>query len=502
MPVHPVGFLVLTVNGVFGIPVSGKSVTLESFGLSPERLKLVEISPKAGDSGELLDIAGLVQTLDGPPSDNPIASRIGGFSDVSEAEKQPGILDAELIAMILSPQLGKHNSYQNFDKFLSSGGSMGLQTDMLPYGTYAVNPLLVQVEEMPIVSVRQGEVAVVRANEGLPSVDMSGEDFKHGSIVRPGHQGLWREPLRVGKYALNPRAYSVEKVPTSIISLNWSELESHAHDLDSELSSIHAVSQDGFPFVLDLVVQIHVADTNASRVISRVGSFRNLINEVLQGAVGNYFRETLQGMSATQFIKQRKDVQERAYLHIQEMLQKYNVELVDVLIQDVKLPDELTKVLQQREIAQQEQETYQMQTAAEEKRSAREKAKGEADMQSRKMEAEVGVEIAQRRSEARKQEADGDAYYAETTGKAQAAAVRANGIALAESWEAQQDALGQNNAAIIEVMKTVGANNIRITQDILTTGGGSDSGGGLMALVMATLAKQLHSEAATPAAKP
>ena len=498
MPVHPVGFLVLTVNGVYGIPVSGKPVTLESFGLTADRLRQIEISPKETATGDILDVAGLVQTLDGPPSDNPIASRIGGFQDITAVEAQEGVSDATLISMVLAPQLGKHNSYQNFDLFLSSGGSMGLQTDLLPYGTYAVNPLLVQVEEVPIVSVRQGEVAVVRANEGLPSVDTSGEDFKHGAIVRPGHQGLWREPLRVGKYALNPRAYSVEKVPTSIISLNWSELESHAHDLDSELSSIHAVSQDGFPFVLDLVVQIHVADTYASRVISRVGSFRNLINEVLQGAVGNYFRETIQGMTATQFIKQRKEVQERAYVHIQEMLKKYNVELVDVLIQDVKLPAELAKVLQQREIAQQEQETYQMQTAAEIKRSAREKAKGEADMQSRKMEAEVGVEIAQRKSEARKQEADGDAYYTETTGKAHASAVKANGIAQAESWEAQQSALGATNAALIEVMKTVGANNIRITPDILTTSGaGSDASSGLMALVMATMAKQLKDQSVT-----
>ena len=38
----------------------------------------------------------------------------------------------------------------------------------------------------------------------------------------PGHQGIWREPLRTGKYTLNPRIYEAEIVPTSILTLNWS----------------------------------------------------------------------------------------------------------------------------------------------------------------------------------------------------------------------------------------------------------------------------------------
>ena len=35
---------------------------------------------------------------------------------------------------------------------------------------------------------------------GLPTEDTSGEEFKFGSIVKPGHQGIWSEPLRTGKY--------------------------------------------------------------------------------------------------------------------------------------------------------------------------------------------------------------------------------------------------------------------------------------------------------------
>ena len=52
----------------------------------------------------------------------------------------------------------------------------------------------------------------------------------------PGHRGIWEEPLRTGKYAINPRCYEAERVPTAILSLNWSEAVSQAHKLDERLS--------------------------------------------------------------------------------------------------------------------------------------------------------------------------------------------------------------------------------------------------------------------------
>ena len=51
-------------------------------------------------------------------------------------------------------------------------------------------------------------------------------------------------------------------------------------------------------FRIDLQVQIHVPDTQAPKVISMVGTMQNLVNEVLQSAVGNHFRNTLQDLEA------------------------------------------------------------------------------------------------------------------------------------------------------------------------------------------------------------
>ena len=141
-------------------------------------------------------------------------------------------------------------------------------------------------------------------------------------------------------------------------------------------------------------MQIHVPDTTAPRVISMVGTIANLVNEVLQAAVGNHFRDTLQSMPAVQFIETRQQVQEkRAGAHPRQLMQ-YEVETRGVYIQDVILPEELVKVLTQREIANQEKATYQMQQQAQRLRIDMEKAKGTADMQAQLAQAQVGVEIA------------------------------------------------------------------------------------------------------------
>ena len=199
--------------------------------------------------------------------------------------------------------------------------------------------------------------------------------------MRPGHRGIWQEPLRTGKYPINPRVYQPEIVPTAILTLNWAEATSAAHNLDRQLKQIVAKSREGFVFAIDLQVQIHVPDTRAPKVISMVGTMQNLVNEVLQAAVGNHFRDKLQSMQAVQFIETRQEVQEQAFAHIKEKLDDYQVETKGVYIQDVVFPPDMVRVLTEREIARQEIETYQKQKDAQTQRIDTEQARGTADMQ-------------------------------------------------------------------------------------------------------------------------
>lgn len=485
LPIHPVGFVVIAKHKVYGVPVApdlqaltshGGTLTPEAFGLRPEHLDLVRIAPQAiARGGETIDTVGIVTIFEGDPLPaGAIASRLGEFSDVEEMERA-GAADLEIMEVLLGSKNRLHNNYQDFQGFLDSGGKIGLQHDPLLYGAYALNPFLVNVEVVPMLVVQQGEVAVIKGYVGLATEDTSGVEFKFGSLVRPGHRGIWQEPLRTGKYPINPRCYQAEIVPTAILTLNWADAVSRAHNLDAQLQQIVAKSREGFIFKIDLQVQIHVPDTRAPRVISMVGTMQNLVSEVLQAAVGNHFRDKLQSMPAIRFIETRQQVQQEAFEHIRERLEEYQVETKGVYIQDVILPEGLVKVLTEREIANQEIETFKKQKDAQDQRIAMEQAKGTADMQADLARAKVGVDIKTNNANARIAEANGEATYIRETGAAKGAEVQAVGLARAKGYEAQVQALGPIPTALVNAINALAERQVKFVPDVLVTGGGGAS---------------------------
>lgn len=520
LPIHPAAFVVLTASDVFGVPASPELqqtaeaglLVPESFGLAADALTVTVIAPAAGQ-----DYVGVVTALEGDPlPKGDIAARLGGYEDVREQEAA-GAADAEIVEMLLSNKNELHNNYQDFQRFIDAGGKIGLQHDPLMYGAYLLNPFLIKVEMVPMLVVNQGQVAVMKSFVGLPTVDTSGQEFKFGSIVAPGHRGIWREPLRTGKYPLNPRCYSAEVVPTSIITLNWADATSAAHNLDAHLSSIVGKSREGFVFNIDLQVQIHVPDTRAPKVISMVGTMQNLVNEVLQSAVGNHFRNTLQQLEAIRFIETRHEVQAAAFTAVSQYLAQYEVETKGVYIQDVTFPEDIVQVLTSREIANQEKITFEEQRRAQEARVTMERAKGTADMQAQLATSEVGIEIKRNEADSKKAEAEGDAgalvamgnaeasrrvalaeadaQATKAVGLAEADALRARGEAeantarvvgegRADGYMAQVEALGQGGTAMVNVVDTIARGGIKITPDVLV-GSGSTMDGLMAALTRA-----------------
>jgi hypothetical protein len=497
VPIHPLGFLVLTRSRVYGVPVSpdlrnkmGRSGELSpaALGLRPESLELMRIEPQPrGKDGATLDVVGIVTTYEGDPlPSGDIASRLDGFADITKLEKEGNATDAQIIESLLGSKNHLHNNYQDFQAFLDHGGRIGLQHDPLLYGAYALNPFLVGVELVPMMVVKQGQVAVIKAYVGLATEDTSGAEFKYGSLVRPGHRGVWQEPLRTGKYPLNPRCYESEIVPTAILNLNWADAVSEAHNLDAQLQQIVAKSKEGFVFKIDLQVQIHVSDTKAPRVISMVGTMKNLVNEVLQAAVGNHFRNSLQSMPAISFIETRQQVQLEAFQHICKQLEQYQVETKGVYIQDVVLPEDMVTVLTHREVANQEIETFKKQQAAQQQRIEMEQAKGTADMQADLARSKVGVDIKKNNADARVAEATGEAEYIRQTGTAKGAEVEAIGLARARGYRAQVEALGSNATAIVNVVAALAEGKAKFVPDVLVAGGGNGNGAieGLAATAM------------------
>jgi uncharacterized membrane protein YqiK len=234
-------------------------------------------------------------------------------------------------------------------------------------------------------------------------------------------------------------------------------------------------------------VQIHVSDTRAPKVISMVGTMLNLVNEVLQSAVGNHFRNTLQDLEAIRFIQTRQEVQQAALEAITRYLANYQVETRGVYIQDVVFPPGLVDVLTRREIARQEQQTFEEQQRAQTARIEMEQAKGTADMQAELATAQVSVDISRNQAEAREAAAGGEAAYVRLTGTAEAARIEARGLAEAKAaealglaraagFDAQRHALGEGPTALVAIANALAEGQLDVMPDVLVTGGSSLDG--------------------------
>ncbi|MBX7180979.1 MAG: flotillin family protein [Bacteroidia bacterium] len=336
-----------------------------------------------------------------------------------------------------------HNNFQDFDAFIKNGGNRGLQPQVILAGSYNLNPWAIQIEETPMTEIPIGYVGVVISFVGKDGADLTGKEFTHGNIVERGSKGVWMEPLGPGKYPINKYTMKVELVPTTNLVLNWASARSEAHNLDKNLSTITVRSKDGFPFNLDVAQIIHVPSIEAPKVIARFGNMVNLVSQVLEPTIGNYFRNSAQDSDVIAFLSTRKERQDSAKAHIKKVLDEYNVNAVDTLIGDIVPPETLMKTLTDRKIAEEQKITYDTQKRAQETRQGMEKETAIADMQKDIVRAQQSVEIAERTANATVKKAEGDAASVKLAVSAEAESTKMRAHAEAESTKLRAEAESQ-----------------------------------------------------------
>jgi uncharacterized membrane protein YqiK len=435
------------------------SHTAEGNGMAPSQLELTRVNT---------DMVGIVTTLDGRPIE---AGEIAGQT------------------------VAGHDNFQNAQAFLDSGGSRGLQEQVLLSGTWNLNPWFVQVEQVPMVHIPIGHIGVVISFVGKAHEDVSGIEFKHGDLVNVGHKGVWVTPLYPGKHPLNTRVMKVELVPTTNIVLNWAT-RTEAHKYDEKLQSITVRSKDGFAFNLDVSQIIHVGALDAPKVISRVGSMQNLVDHVLQPIVGNYFRNSAQDYTVLDFLSARSQRQIEAAEHIRVAIGAYDVQAIDTLIGDINPPGQLMQTQTDRKIAEEQRKTYEVQEAAQKQRQQLVRQTSLADIQQQVVGAEQGVSIAELHANATVKQATGDAESTRLRALGEAEAIRATGQAKAEAYRAGVDSLGAQGYTVMQLMQIVGDRNVRIVPDVAVSGASANPG-----LVDGLLGVMLRKEATGPTQK-
>ncbi|HEV2765281.1 MAG TPA: SPFH domain-containing protein, partial [Pyrinomonadaceae bacterium] len=384
-----------------------------------------------------------------------------------------------------------HDNFQDSNEFIRRGGQRGPQKDVLLPGTYYINPLLFKVIPESAKEVRPGEVAVIVSNVGkdpseevrremadkirqrleeeereqveaaaarldkldnesrsvaeiqeeLSLTDPADRRLDQGAheayVVPEGYRGIQETVVGPGKYYVNTLAVSPIIIPTTNQTVEWT-----AGDTADTFNPFEVISKDGFTMQLEVRVVFRVKPEDAPFMVAKIGSVDRLIQNVMHPLIDSIFRNQASESSAMAYLQNRHEEQERAEARVRMHLLKYHVDVVNVLICHIHLPEELMKTQTEKILAEQRQNMYNAQREAEEKRIQLEKTKAHADNQKDLMAATVGVEISTRRSEQRKAEAEGEAHYILATGKAEAEKVRLMGEAQGVAYREQVNALG------------------------------------------------------------
>jgi uncharacterized membrane protein YqiK len=486
---------------------------------------LTQSVPLEGDSAEVKPGLFTVRLYDATMINE---NQIGLVEALDGAPLNPGDYVAESIP--------GHDNFQDGHEFIESTGQRGPQKDILLPGTYYVNPQLFKVIPESAKEVKPGEVAVIVSNTGKdPSEDirrqmaakvrermereereqaeqsaalldkldegrtaaeikmelMSGDpadrrldEGAHEAYVVPeGYRGIQETVVGPGRYYVNTLAITPIIIPTTNQTVEWTSGE-----VVNTFNPFEVISKDGFTMQLEVRVVFRVKPEDAPFMVAKIGGIDRLVQNVMHPLIDSIFRNQASESSAMAYLQNRHEEQERAEARVRAHLLKYHVDVVNVLICHIHLPEELMKTQTEKILAEQRQNMYNAQREAEEKRIQLERTKSQADNQKDLMGATVGVEIAGKRAEQRKAEGEGEAHYISQTGRAEAEKVRLMGEAQGVAYREQVNALGAQGVALVEVLKVIGEKGVRITPDIMASGGsGTGEGGGIGTLLLLNL---------------
>jgi uncharacterized membrane protein YqiK len=433
--------------------------------------------------------------------------------------------------------LSLHGNFQDAAAFLAAGGQKGLQIPVLRSGNYAVNPWFAEIDKVPMTVVHIGECGVVTSYVGEDGEDTTDTNV-NAKIVKIGCRGIWEKPLQPGKHPINIKTYKVDMVPTNQITLSWADARSNAHTLDSNLKTITLRTADAFSVNMDVNVIIHIPMDNAPKVIANQGSVESLISQVLEPAISSHFRNAAQYIKALDLYTKRKELQVAAKEHINAVLKEHFIDSKDTLIADVVLPVELTKIVSDKQIAEQEKETYRVQGEAQQERRKLENETAQANMQADVVRSERQVEIekniaegkvktasgakeaaildATGKAEAKKLQANADAEAVKVTAIANAEATKVNaeadaeakekvgfadakvilekGKSTAEAYKLEVQAMGEGNFGRINSLKEIKELKLKLVPDVLIMGGGESGGNSIDNFMKLSLLEKVTGE--------
>ncbi len=346
--------------------------------------------------------------------------------------------------------------------FLGEGkGYKGPQASILKPGKWRLNTKLFTIDRVPVTNIEKATVGVVKSNVGSPPPGVEPGEI---NIVEKGQRGIWRTPYSPQKLYLNTYAYEITMIST------MQQIIRYGAGGEADDSEIEVRTTDGFTFPVDVRIEYQIKPEDAALVVAELGDDQNQLRKRLASTVRAIFRNNAEKVKALDYVKQRSHQE----ISTQETLAA-EMTLIGVTVTAVRIGqigDEaslgsLLKTQTDREIAIQEQLTFQEQQKAAEQKKELERTEQEAQEERR-----LATEEYEKKMEAIRAER----VVIEAEGEAQAIEIKA--MAQAEAYRVIAEQIGKGNAALMELLNIVGAQGINITPRVMVIGSGEASGTG------------------------
>ncbi len=372
---------------------------------------------------------------------------------------------------IFAPEWEEPEKMLNAEYFLGQGkGYKGPQLSVLSPGRYRLNTKLFTITVVPITNVTVGTVAVIKSNVG-EAVDS--ED----RLVDVGQKGVWNKPLTEGKYRLHTEAYEATFISIRQVKVSYTAEKEQGEGRGYQpMKPITVRSKDGFTFPVDVRMIYKINSKDAPRVLANIGDDALVLTKLVTPAVRAIFRNNAEKVKALEYVQNRSKQELQSTLMLKEELAKDGVTVLAVRIGDIgdeKSLGLLLKTQTDREIALQEQTTFEEQQRAAEKQKELTKTRQEAEEEKRLATAMYNVQIAEQ-----------DKLKKIIGAQAEAELIKVTAEAKALAYKKISDVIGRDNAALIEIMKLVEAGKIRITPEVMVGGAGAGMTDALMGTVL------------------
>jgi uncharacterized membrane protein YqiK len=414
---------------------------------------------------------------------------------------------------------GDHKHFQDGQAFIRNQGYRGPQLETLQPGEYYINPLLFEVAMSDVAVVPPGYVAVIISSVGkelekpqvdAPSVSATptlGQPLHEPSetplITSKSERGILVDPIAPGKYNLNRIAYRAEMVPTSAITIDWAEknviretrtmvpgrvdpVESVKVSEFFTYSQLKFTSKDGFQLEVEVRLIIRIPPANAPYVIARFGTVTNLIEQVAHPLIDSSFRNEAGDRAAMDFVHSRSMIQSAALEKVRKEFTSYHVEVQGLLIAYIKVDEKLLETQTKKEIAVQQQQQYEQEAKAQERRIAVAEKTARADKQMDVITAKLSIDIATDKAEAFRKEAEGIRDATKTKADGLSYEAQKVGEGTAAAYKAQTDVLGPERIAAIKLIQEIATGKVTITPNVLVAGGEGNQSGNLINAILAT----------------